>query len=293
MYQSTSNPREGRAGFLSVVMNIVRHRPHHRRPIARGLKIAAACWLLIALGGIASAATFSIDPVQVYLSGRDTSQTLTLHYDGTGPSRFQVAAYAWDQSADGAEVLTPTKDIFFFPVLLTMKPGEEHKLRVSRAVLPAIAEKTYRLYIEQLPPPQVASKPAEVRFVTRMSLPVFVEPVNGSAQGKIDNITLANGKLSLSIENTGNVHLKANTIRVIGRSDAEQPFTRQTSGWYVLAGERRDYQLDIPAGDCRKIHTLSVEVETEQGAAGKTSAVKADFTPPPGSCGSQAQQGAT
>jgi len=109
MYRSTSNPLKAGAGLLSVVMNIVQHRPHHRRPIACGLKVVTACWLLVALRGTASAITFSIDPVQVYLSGRDTSQTLTLHYDGTGPSRFQVAAYAWDQTPDGAEVLTPTK----------------------------------------------------------------------------------------------------------------------------------------------------------------------------------------
>jgi fimbrial chaperone protein len=288
VYRWTSNSLGWRGPRETIPVNAARHRGGSGRRAMRALAAAAISFgLVIALPAMASAISFSIDPVQVYLTGRTTSVTLTLRYDGDEPSRFQIAAFAWDQKPDGGEVLTPTQDIFFFPVLLNMKPHEEHKLRISRAVPPAAAEKTYRLHIQQLPPPQVAAKPAEVRFVTTMGLPVFVEPVNASAEGKVDNIRLSNGTLSFSIENMGNAHLKANTIRVIGRRESETSFARQTSGWYVLSGERRDYQLDIPPADCGKIQTLSLEVEMEQGAQGKNSALKADFTPAPGSCESQ------
>ena len=72
----------------------------------------------------AHAATFSVNPTQVYLSGRTTTSLLTLRNDSDEPLRFQLSVFAWDQRPDGEMLLAPTQDVVFFPAMLTLAPKE-------------------------------------------------------------------------------------------------------------------------------------------------------------------------
>src|SRR5216684_4497892 len=96
-------------------------------------------------------------------------------------SAFQVTSFAWSQDASGAVQLAPTEDIVFFPALLTLKPGEERKVRVAATVAAKDVERTYRIFFEELPPlerPQNLG--AQVRILTKMGIPIFVAPAKGN-----------------------------------------------------------------------------------------------------------------
>src|SRR5687768_17676291 len=92
--------------------------------------IAAALLTLGSASG-ASAATFTVNPTQIFLSGKTTTALLTLRNDSEETLRFQLTAFGWQQTPAGEITLTPTQDVVFFPALLTLAPKEERRIRVG------------------------------------------------------------------------------------------------------------------------------------------------------------------
>ena len=242
--------------------------------------MAVAC--IAGLTAIASAGVFNVNPVQVRLSAQTRSMTLTLKNESSETSRFQVSVFAWDQKPNGEMVLTPTEDILAFPALLSLGPTKERMLRVGMAVPPAEKEQTYRVFIEEMPPEDTSrqEKASAVRFVTRLGIPIFIAPPRPVTQGQIDNYRVVNGTFTFRVSNTGNVHFTVKMTSVIGTgSEGETVFSRQTNGWYVLAGEVHEHTLELPRLDCLKTNTITVNVVADEIS------LRGEFRPLPGSCG--------
>ena len=51
--------------------------------------------------GYAAASAFSVSPTRVMLAPGSTSAVLTLTNDSADAIRFQLSAFAWDQTEDG------------------------------------------------------------------------------------------------------------------------------------------------------------------------------------------------
>lgn len=193
---------------------------------------------------------------------------MTLRNTSTETLRFQLSVYAWGQSPQGEMLLSPTGDIVFFPHLLTLAPGEERKVRVGATTPPGSTEKTYRIVTEELPPrqqPLESSPGAQVRILTRMSIPIFLQPAKTLVEGRIEAMAVRHGRLSFQIKNSGTVHFLVQTIRVTGHGAAGEPaLNRDLQGWYILAGGTRIYELDLPREECNKLRALTLEVHTAQ-----------------------------
>ena len=209
-----------------------------------------------------AAANFSVNPVQVRLSAKVSSALLTLRNDSTETLRFQLSGFAWDQTPGEQITLAPTSDIIFFPQLLTLGPKEERKIRIGTATGFGPSEKTYRLFIEELPPLQ---KPGDVKtgvaMLTRVGIPVFMAAAQPLAQLEIGDFGMHEGTLGFLIRNTGNTHFM--TGKIVVRSldkSGEVIFQQSPPGWYVLAGRFRQYRIEIPKGDCARIASSVVEV---------------------------------
>lgn len=227
--------------------------------------------------------SFTVSPIQIVLTASTTSALLTVANQSDETLRLEVSAFAWDQDPDGQMQLTATEDVLFFPSLLTLGPGERRNVRVGAATAVAPSEKTYRIFVEELPPPEggsTAPKKSGVRILTRMGIPVFIPPAKPAAKCRIEELAAHRGRLSFSVRNAGNVHLLAGEVRVrgIGARD-EQLFERRTDGWYVLAGGARDYVLEIPSAECHKTRAVAVEVETEQGSVAERVELPPDGCP--------------
>ncbi len=255
-------------------------RPSGTPALARLAQGLAALLLAAALPG--AAASFTVTPIQVVLGPGATSALLTVENKSAETLRFQVSASAWSQSPKGEVELTPTGDVVFFPALLTIEPGKERKIRVGVGKPAADVERTYRIFVEELPPaekPAVSGNRSEVKVLTRMGIPIFVRPKTVTRGGAVESPKLEGGELTFRVRNSGNVAFTLQSVRVSGRgAETGATFEKQAEGWYVLAGGVREYRLAISPAECAGTRTIVLEARTEQET------LKASLDVPPGAC---------
>ena len=227
----------------------------------------------------ASAATFSVNPTQINLSARVTSALLTLRNDSDEMLRFQLSAFTWNQGVTGDIQLAATDEVIFFPALLTLAPKEERRIRIGTTATPGGQEKTYRIFVEELPSAETSRSGAAVRVLTKMGIPVFVRPARETATATLGDLGVRDGTLRFSLSNTGTVHIVPQRIRVRGvGARGEAVFEREVTGWYILPGGRRDFELPIPSAECAR--TASVQIE----AAFESMSLKESLQTPAGAC---------
>jgi fimbrial chaperone protein len=226
--------------------------------------------LLLSLGLLqaqkAGASNFQVTPIKVSFSARVSSQVLTIRNVSKEALRFQLHTYTWNQDAKGEMQLDATEEIIAFPGLFSLDPGEVRSVRVGTLTPVGASEKTYRIFIEQLPS---SAKPTQntsgIRILTRIGIPIFLQPIQQVLNGRLENIAVNKSRLSFQLKNTGNVHFIAQKIRVKGLGEAgNSVFDRQRNGWYVLAGASQPYDLEIPQKECKKVRSLEIEVKTEK-----------------------------
>jgi fimbrial chaperone protein len=220
----------------------------------------------LGLSSRAEASSFTVNPVKISLSGREQSALLSLQNQSDEEIRFKIAPQEWKQSPQGEMQLQDTKEIVVYPTLLTLGPKQERKLRVGTTVPPGASEKNYRIFVEEMPPlrsPKIEK--SEVRVLTKMGIPVFIEPAKSTVAGTVEGITVAKGVLGFTVKNTGNVHFLVQTV-VAKALDAAGSglFEKKIDGWYVLTGGTRVWEIDLPKDVCAKTKVLSIEVQAAE-----------------------------
>jgi fimbrial chaperone protein len=207
----------------------------------------------------ASAATFSVNPTQIFLSGRTTTALLTIKNDSDQPVRFQLSAFAWAQSGSGEMQLEETEDVVFFPALLTLGPKEERRVRIGSPVAAAARERTYRIFVEELP--AVDSAAGGVRVLTKMGIPIFIRPAKATAAATLANLGLHNGELRFNVTNSGSVHFVPEKVVVRAVTAGGEPvFERELEAWYILAGGLREFQVPLSPTECASVGAFTVDV---------------------------------
>jgi fimbrial chaperone protein len=273
MYPSSPAPHQGRRTT----------RPQSLFNSERAARCAAAAAIAVAavLFSVtpAFASSFTVNPTQIFLAPRTTSALLMLRNESEETLRFQLTAFAWDQSAQGEIKLEPTEDILFYPALLTLAPKESRNVRVGATTGFAAVEKTYRIFVEELPSQEAHDGQSAVRVLTKMGVPIFMQPAKKQAQASLRDLAVQDGVFRFNLRNTGNVHFVPQTVRVRGRNRAgETVVDKQLDGWYILAGGLRTYELKLPSTECAAVTALSVDVQI--GA----SALKERLETPPSAC---------
>jgi len=250
---------------------MTRSRARAAAPASRTrLRPLAAVSFIVAMAAFApaaDAASFSVNPTQLVLSSKTASALLTLRNDSDETLRFQLSVFAWDQRTDGQLKLDQTNDIVFFPPLLTLAPRESRNIRVAAVTPLGIAEKTYRIFVDELPPPTAPENPTVVRVLTKMGVPIFLQPGKPHAEAALSDLAMKDGLFTFNIRNTGNVHFMTRAVRVRATDRAGATvFDEQIDGWYILAGGLRAYELKVPASQCAAVAALSVEVQIDSSA---------------------------
>jgi fimbrial chaperone protein len=223
------------------------------------LALAAVCAIGAASTSGAAAATFTVEPTQIFLSDRTPSVVMTLRNDSQETLRFELSVLKWHQSPTGEMQLEPTEDVVFFPALLTLGPGESRRVRVGNATTLDVREKTYRIFVEELPP--LTQQAGGVRVLTKMGIPIFLRPAKESASATLTNVSQQNGRLHFTLANDGTVHFVPKEIRVRGLIASTTTFENRLDGWYVLAGGRREFEMAFPDAECARVTSVLVDVQ--------------------------------
>jgi fimbrial chaperone protein len=216
------------------------------------------------------ASTFRVSPVQVSLSPAAPTALLTVGNDSDETLRFQVSAFSWDQDATGRMQLTPTRDVVFFPMMLTLGPGEARKIRVGSTLPAGAVERTFRLFVEELPQAAVArpdSEGAQIRVLTKLGIPLFIQPSRPKPEASIEIRGVSGDRLRFVVRNTGNAHFLLQDLRIRGMASAGQlVLDRKAEGWYVLAGGEREYEQPLSANECADLRSVAIEGATDRGS---------------------------
>jgi fimbrial chaperone protein len=221
----------------------------------------------------------SVAPVRVHLAAGARSALVSVHNERTEARRYQIKVFRWSQRADGEMELAPTRDVVVFPTLVTVGAGERRNLRVGTTVPAGPTEKSYRVFIEELPPPARPGQSA-VQLLTRIGLPIFVAPVAERVSTQLGAPSLTGKTLALELRNTGTVHVRPEAVEAQALGErGERLFEHRWQSWYVLAGDTRRYQVELPKDVCSRVRMLSVRVVSAAGD--KTQALPT----PAGACG--------
>jgi fimbrial chaperone protein len=212
---------------------------------------------------------FSINPIRIFFEGAKKTDILTIKNESPKSVALQISAVAWTQDEKGENVYSPTEDILFFPKLLEINPGEEKIVRIGNKVSRSETEKTYRLFIEEIPD-NSRTETTSVKILTKVGVPIFIPPLKSAASGVIEKIELSKGSLRMGVKNDGNVHFIIRSIKVTGKDSAgKEVYAVEEAGGYLHHGRSKEFILEIPEDVCRMLKTLNVHIDTDRLTMGK------------------------
>ncbi len=229
----------------------------------RNLSITAACLGLAVLGwssAPALAGSFSVNPMRVVLSAAKPVAALEVHNDGAEASVVQLELVGWTQS-DNADVYAETGELLATPPILTVPPGGSRVVRIGLRRAPdRDRELTYRLYIQEIPPPLAADFQG-MRMTLRVGVPVFVASTAKPKPQLQWAMAAAEGGVRLSLTNRGNEHVKINDFEV-SLADGARSSGVQKVSTYVLPGQSRNWLIKMD-GSIAAGSTLRVKAHTD------------------------------
>src|SRR5271163_2489570 len=182
-------------------------------------RTTAGLWALVGLlfviASPAKAATFSINPLRVELDARHRTDIINLKNTAESPLRVQVRAMLWTVTDDGQWQLTPSTDLIVTPELVEIPPGQAAQLRVGILPDPGASEGTSRLLLDELPNLDSAAEPlSQIRVLTQISMPVFLEPAQRKRVPSLGTAAIEHGVLGVSVGDGGTQRLDPQRIKV-------------------------------------------------------------------------------
>lgn len=234
------------------------------RLMAAFIALAAAVFLFLLADPSAVAQSLSVLPVNVLFSPGQKATSLTVTNMGTVETAIQIRAYAWSQK-DGDDQLTDSDAVVLSPPLARMAPGASQVIRLILRQPPQGREATYRILIDQIPPP---AEPGIVHMVLRLSIPIFAQPATRAIPHVQFHTEIDVGKLFLVGINDGLSHEVIHDI-VLSTSDGRKLMEENGASPYILAGATRRWPIAAQAPLPLPSETLQMTAHSDAGAIEK------------------------
>lgn len=217
------------------------------RPLRRHL-FAVFGMAALALAQPASAASLQVSPVVLVFQPGQPALGMTLRNTGDAPLTGQVRIFAWSQDSKD-DALEPVQALVASPPMVVIPPQGEQLVRVVRVNRqPADHEQTFRLLIDELPPPQAATAATGevnggVNFRLRYSIPVFVPAPGAPGEPKLSwSLKRHDGAWFLGAANQGGTHAQLSAVKLSAASGQSFEVSAGLLG-YALAGSGREWRL--------------------------------------------------
>lgn len=209
----------------------------------------------------AHAAGLAVSPVTVTLDPSNQTALIKVTNGSNESARYQLEMKTWNESTSGEMQLAPTTEVIFFPQLLTLEPGASHNIRVGVTSPPSAVERTYRLFIQELPKPRPPGAKNAVQVLTRVGIPIFVGAGGAAPRVEVSGLDLKKGTIQAVVANHGTGHARPASVTVsLLDGQGGQIFQKQWDGWYILANHVRDYSAQVPSDQCKKAVNLRADV---------------------------------
>jgi fimbrial chaperone protein len=203
----------------------------------------AICVAAFFFPSLVIAAGWEIDPVRIELSTQQQTAALSVKNTTNQSTSIQIQAVTWSQR-DGKDIFTPTKELLVSPPIVTIAPKSEQIVRVAlRRDADASKELTYRLSMQELPPKQSANFTG-VKVALRVTLPIFVQSLNGGAMPKMEweILRMPEDQLKVTLHNTGNAHVQISDFSLFVPGNGKS-IAGESGSSYVLEGQSHDWML--------------------------------------------------
>ncbi|KAA0070135.1 fimbria/pilus periplasmic chaperone [Rhodanobacter sp. T12-5] len=217
-------------------------------------------FLAAATVATASAGSFQVSPVNPTLSSLRPVSALTVRNTGADPTVIQLEAMVWSQP-NGIDTFAPAPDILATPPIFTLPAGGTQVIRVgSRRPPDAHAERSYRLFLREIPPPPRPGFKG-LRLALRISLPLFIQP-NAAAVPRLEwqAAVSEKGHIRIRATNRGLAHARLSAFKLTTGINAE-PLHMSGGTVYVLPGASHDWVVDTNVASGTHLR-LTAEAET-------------------------------
>jgi len=228
--------------------------------MAAALALAGAAVILLFSVPAATAQSLSVLPVNVLFAPGQKASSLTVANTGTAETAIQIRAYAWNQK-DGDDQLTDSDAVVLSPPIARMAPGASQVIRLILRQAPQGREATYRILIDQIPPP---AEPGIVHMVLRLSIPIFAQPSTRAVSHVQFHLETDSGKLVLVGINDGLSHELIHDI-VLTTSDGRKLKEESGASPYILAGATRRWPIAAQGPLPLRGETLRLTAHTDAG----------------------------
>jgi fimbrial chaperone protein len=196
----------------------------------------AATLAFFAIPHGAGAQGIMISPVNVVMAPGQAAATLTIANGGDHEISFQIRAFAWQQGHAGDWQLARTNELLVSPPLGTIAPGATQIARMVLSRTPQDRELSYRILIDEIPPP---ARAGVVRVVLRLSIPVFAEPAGIAAPHVQWRIAREGTRAWLVAFNDGTRHQSVREITLHAADGRTLPLKADTPPYVLAGGEHR------------------------------------------------------
>lgn len=229
-----------------------------------GLKRGRLFWLVaMGIGSFLTSAALAvtISPVKVELSRDHPVVTITVTNDADLPLTFQNQILAWSQ-VNGEDYLEESTDLLVAPAIAVIEPRGTQIFRVTqRHPTVTVAERAYRLVLDDISATERQSEVAGVNFAFSHRLPVFVagtgktgpKPLLGKCPGSAE-------PGCVRLQNDGDQYVQVRSLIVTGRNWQAD----LGAGSRILAGAWKQWAFASPPVSAGR---LTITAETSAGRA--------------------------
>lgn len=216
--------------------------------------------VMVLAAGTAKAQSLMVLPVNVHLAPGQRATSLSVINRGNTETAIQIRVYAWNQTS-GQDQLTTSDAVLASPPLATISAGATQVVRLVLRQPPQGRETTYRIVLDQIPPPAV---PGTVRVVLRMSIPIFAQPTTRALPHLTFHIEHHAGNDVLVAVNDGGRH-EAIRDAVLWTKDGRKLKTESNASPYVLAGVTRRWPIEAQESLLQSGDTLRMTAHADSG----------------------------
>jgi fimbrial chaperone protein len=222
--------------------------------------LTAAVVILEFAGTAANGQSLSVVPVNIVVSPGQRTASLTVTNTGNSETAVQIRAYAWDQK-NGDDQLTDSDSVVLSPPIARIAPGALQVIRIILRQPPVGREATYRILIDQIPPP---AEPGTVHMVLRLSIPIFAKPATRAVPHLQFHMEMDGGKLFLVGINDGLSHEAIRGIELSG-SGGQDLKQEVSASPYILAGATRRWPIATQGSLPPPSETLMLTAHSDAG----------------------------